>query len=471
MKTNRYLKSLAALCLALACAGSFTSSTRAAPAQPGAFSKTYPLDAAGELPVSLMLQWEVSSGAIDYDYCLETPVDGSCDTWQTGLTDNQAPVSDLTPWTSYEWQVRANDMDGRTSYANGGVLWTFNTNLPLDWHTMLPLIVRPEPPPDAFGKLTPENSASALPTSPTLDWEDAAGAAFYEYCYDTSLNGSCSGTWTSTGPTSQAELSGLAYNSSYEWQVRADNGHGALTFGDSGSWWSFSTAAAAWTIVTSEDFEGAFPRSGWSRQDRSIYDGGDFLIGQRDCNVDAGAHSGWMVGGGANGSIKTCGESYNHNVDSWFVYGPFSTVGASVVEMDYDFYLDSIPDTHFLWVMASETNVPANFYGVFRSGSLWPWQTSYLDLSQDLCEVGTATCLNRPSVYIAFVFTSYDSGGDVRPYGALLDNITLFSCMASTCPGMAAHAAPSFFGPPGWRELLEPFRQALTGFGRFGSTH
>ena len=158
MKTFRFIQVTALACLVGICTGLFPLPARAAPQD---FTKTYPLDAASHIPTSLTLQWAASSGAIDYDYCLETPADGSCNSWTTGLTINQAPVSGLTPWASYEWQVRANDSDGRTTYANGGALWSFDTNLPQDKQLMLPIIISPGPPPDAFGKLSPANGAGA----------------------------------------------------------------------------------------------------------------------------------------------------------------------------------------------------------------------------------------------------------------------------------------------------------------------
>jgi hypothetical protein len=99
-------------------------------------------------------------------------------------------------------------------------------------------------PPGSFGKTSPADLAVSQPISLTLDWGPSTGAASYEYCYDISDDDDCTG-WTSTGTTSEADISGLEYDTTYYWQVRALNTYGT-TYADGGetAYWSFTTRAA-----------------------------------------------------------------------------------------------------------------------------------------------------------------------------------------------------------------------------------
>jgi hypothetical protein len=94
--------------------------------------------------------------------------------------------------------------------------------------------------PAAFGKSSPANGAAAQPTSLTLSWGSSAGAASYQYCLDTSNDNTCSGSWTSTGTSTSAAISGLNQGTAFFWQVRAVNAVGN-TQADGETWWSFTT--------------------------------------------------------------------------------------------------------------------------------------------------------------------------------------------------------------------------------------
>jgi hypothetical protein len=96
------------------------------------------------------------------------------------------------------------------------------------------------PGPDDFSKTSPANTAIGQPTSLTLDWEDATGAASYDFCIDTYVNGVCGGSWYPTGTTSQYFMS-LGTSTTFEWQVRANDGSGGITYANSGFVWTFTT--------------------------------------------------------------------------------------------------------------------------------------------------------------------------------------------------------------------------------------
>src|SRR5262249_46359560 len=96
--------------------------------------------------------------------------------------------------------------------------------------------------PGTFAKTSPANDAIAQPLSVTLSWSPAVGATSYEYCFDTSDNGSCDTSWTSTAATSAVVA--LNQATTYFWQVRARNDIG-LIYADSGAWWNFATALSS----------------------------------------------------------------------------------------------------------------------------------------------------------------------------------------------------------------------------------
>ncbi len=93
-----------------------------------------------------------------------------------------------------------------------------------------------------FNKTAPANGATGVATSPTLSWTTVADATSYQVCYDTTVNGSCNGTWQSVGNVSSTALSGLTAGTLYEWQVRACNVAGCNGGADNGAWWTFTTA-------------------------------------------------------------------------------------------------------------------------------------------------------------------------------------------------------------------------------------
>ena len=131
------------------------------PNPPGAFSKTIPANGATGIPINLSLNWNASSGATQYEYCIDTNDNGNCDTgWWSAGTDTSVILYDLDNGTTYYWHVRALNAGG-TTYANGSAtaFWSFTTV--------------PNPP-GAFGKTSPANGATGVSTSPTLSWGAAA---------------------------------------------------------------------------------------------------------------------------------------------------------------------------------------------------------------------------------------------------------------------------------------------------------
>jgi hypothetical protein len=94
--------------------------------------------------------------------------------------------------------------------------------------------------PGAFNKSNPANGASNQPTNPKLAWSASSTAVSYEYCYDTTNDNACT-SWKNNGTATSKALSGLSFNTTYYWQVRAKNVSSTTYYANNGTWWSFTT--------------------------------------------------------------------------------------------------------------------------------------------------------------------------------------------------------------------------------------
>ncbi|MEO6061600.1 MAG: fibronectin type III domain-containing protein [Thermoflexales bacterium] len=94
--------------------------------------------------------------------------------------------------------------------------------------------------PGAFGKSSPSNGATNRKTTLTLSWGASSGATSYEVCVDTTNDNTCAGAWTNVGSATSGSVSGLSRNTTYYWQVRANNAVGQ-TQANGVTWWNFKT--------------------------------------------------------------------------------------------------------------------------------------------------------------------------------------------------------------------------------------
>ncbi len=192
---------------------------------PGAFNKTSPANGATNQSLSPTLTWGSSANATSYEYCYDTTNDNACSGWTSNGTSTSKSLSGLSQYTTYYWHIRAVNGFG-TTYADGlsTAFWSFTTGgLP-----------------GAFNKSNPANGATNQPANPTLSWSASSGATGYDYCYDTSNNNACDGSWVSNGSNTSASLGGLGLGTTYYWHVRAYNSFGT-TFANANVWWSFTT--------------------------------------------------------------------------------------------------------------------------------------------------------------------------------------------------------------------------------------
>jgi VCBS repeat-containing protein len=190
---------------------------------PGAFSRIGPNDSSGHKPLDVSLAWESSPRAERYEYCLQHENDGTCSGGWISTQETAVFLSGLEPNTTYYWQVRA--VAGKYTVLASGPDWSsFTTGGP----------------PGEFSQSTPLDGGLEQPLSLTLTWEASPRADSYLVCFDAVLDSSCQAEWISV-PDTRLDLSGLAYNTTYEWQVRAVSGEYFLEGLSSARWWTFST--------------------------------------------------------------------------------------------------------------------------------------------------------------------------------------------------------------------------------------
>jgi uncharacterized repeat protein (TIGR01451 family) len=204
--------------------------TLASGGAPGAFGKVAPANNAISQPLSLMLSWNAASEATGYEVCVGA-LPGDCAVtggWVSAGGTSHA-LSGLSHATTYWWQVRALNASGQTM-ADGGVWWQFTT------------ANAPGSPIGAFAKAAPAHTATDVPTSTTLSWETAAGAARYTVCVGTQP-GLCDVMNHAEvfSPTVSLGLANAQPGRTYWWQVFAYS-DGNLRLADAGQWWAFSTA-------------------------------------------------------------------------------------------------------------------------------------------------------------------------------------------------------------------------------------
>ncbi|MEM6631460.1 MAG: fibronectin type III domain-containing protein [Bacteroidota bacterium] len=144
--------------------------------------------------VSATLSWTVVAGATDYD--LRYRVQGTTAWIDLDIAAGTTSLTELTPNTTYEWQVRSNCTANQSDWVSGPDFQTLETPCPL-----------------------PVNLAvsSLSSTSAGLTWDPVAEATYYDIRYR--VVGETVWNEDSTLGTSFT-LTELTPESSYEWQVR-----------------------------------------------------------------------------------------------------------------------------------------------------------------------------------------------------------------------------------------------------------
>jgi hypothetical protein len=212
-------------------------------AQPDAFNKSLPENGSIDQLLALTLYWSESSNVTKYYYCYDKVNDGDCsDIWWDAGTNSSTNISGLDASAIYYWQVKATNSNPTATYANGGTWWMFTTQAST-------------PPPGEFAKMAPADDATDQPLSLSLDWSSSSGATAYEYCVDSTINGSCNDAWNAVLPFSTSAAITLESSTSYEWQVRASNINPTATYADGGAWLTFTTQASSTNLYSYFPFD------------------------------------------------------------------------------------------------------------------------------------------------------------------------------------------------------------------------
>ncbi|MBN2256363.1 MAG: fibronectin type III domain-containing protein [Anaerolineaceae bacterium] len=278
----------------------WTFTTTVAP--PGTFSKSSPANnATGQAINSLTLSWGASRGATSYEYCYDSTLDNDCTGWTTN-PDTDVVINGLSYATQYEWQVRAVNSNPVKTYADSDTWWYFTTS---------------NAPPGSFSKSSPADDATGQPLSLTLTWGSSSGASSYEYCYDTTVDDTCAGSWTST-ELLYANISVGTYDDMFEWQVRAVNGSGT-TDADGGSWWQFTTMADPGGFLKSSPGDGSLGQSPSATISWAAYGGATSYDYCYDTDIDGDCDGTWTTNGTATSKELTLDydNEYEWQVRVW----------------------------------------------------------------------------------------------------------------------------------------------------------
>lgn len=214
--------------------------------QPGSFNKNAPASGSAGISLSPVLSWTASTNATKYEYCYDTTNDNTCSNWISTDTNTYVGLSGLQSGVTYYWQVRAWNGSYGPTYANDSAssYWSFTT-----------VIMTP----GAFDKRSPESGYDGTTMFPILTWNTSVNATKYEYCYDTTNDGTCS-NWISAGTNTYVGLSGLQAGTTYYWQVRSWNGTYGPTYanGSANAYWSFTTlTTGVWIMDNCTLYESA----------------------------------------------------------------------------------------------------------------------------------------------------------------------------------------------------------------------
>lgn len=169
-------------------------------------------------------------------------------------------------------------------------------------------------------------------------------------------------------------------------------------------------ATLGWTTIFFDNIEGAFPGP-WSVFDQNPASGQDYWD-DVNCASFTGSWSAWCAD---IGSQPTC-TTYDNDMDSWMVYGPFSLAGAQDARAMFAAWSEVEPVFDGLFIGASVNGT--NFYGSTVSQdfgwSVWNYDFTNVPTLGDLT--------GSPSVWFAFKF---ESDSSVTYRGVYLDDILI----------------------------------------------
>lgn len=170
-------------------------------------------------------------------------------------------------------------------------------------------------------------------------------------------------------------------------------------------------------LKVKEGYEGVWPAGSWFTFDNNGGTGGNVCWDDDDWIHKKGSWSAWAANGCADG-LDPAVFYYPNDMDSWMVYGPFSTSGAKSANLKFNYWNQSELGWDYLYWCASADG--SSWYCFYHTGTTAnKWKTGKINLKS---VPGYGNMLGDPSVYIAFVF---QSDGSVVDDGAFVDEVLL----------------------------------------------
>ena len=438
---------------------------------PGNFTKAAPTTGVTNQPDKVMLSWNPSSNVTDYQYCIDTKNNKSCDTqWISTLGATSIVTQALIPNKVYYWQVRA--VNGTyPTYADGSANW---------WQFKV------SPVPGSFRKTSPVDAAVDQASSLTLTWSTSLAATSYQYCIDTTNDDACS-TWKSAGTNKSITVTGLIPGVTYFWQARSTNASGTTYADGSSTWWSFSIVPLPGDFNKSGPADGSTnlllnPTLSWTKStDATSYVYCIDTNNNNSCDkswVSTGANTSITLNSLAQGTkyywqVRAKNGAGSVNADSidptWYSFKTASLPGAfskskpangatkpSTVTLswaagsnatEYEYCIDTVGDNlcNSLWVSTgTDLNVVLNslepvtkYYWEVRAknfagdtlanaGTWWSFTTSQIPGAFSKSNPAD-TAINLPSK----VTLSWTSSANAEAYQYCIDNIDNGSCDTS----------------------------------------
>jgi hypothetical protein len=169
---------------------------------------------------------------------------------------------------------------------------------------------------------------------------------------------------------------------------------------------------AGWKTAVSENFEGDVAAS-MSDGDGYLY--GEYYWGKTAYRKNAGSYGAWAVRDGYHGRALPDTAYYPSYANSWMVFGPFSTVGATDISCQSYQWLNTEINFDYLWFFASTDGY--NFSGHGSSGGTAAWASYTVPFT------GTekTALLGKNQVWFAILF---ESDLSVQyPGGAYVDDV------------------------------------------------
>ncbi len=197
-------------------------------APPAIPTLNYPANSATHVPVAFNLEWNPSSGAVNY--ILQVSQDSMFTSYlvnDSTIIDTSYALSGLSLDTKYFWRVKGMNAGGTSAFSDE---WSFKTV---------------GVPPSIPALVSPIDGADLQPSTLTLRWNEAAG--FEHYHVQVASDSGCTVIVfeDSTLSTHQTTVTGLDNDTQYYWRVRASNEYGES---DWSSIWSFTTGSFTVTM-------------------------------------------------------------------------------------------------------------------------------------------------------------------------------------------------------------------------------